>query len=124
MIFCWISGSLVYKIAPLLHLISKIGLIFAGVVVERWVYAEASSSILTSAAPKERGYQYSIWFFTPESPKLCKNGFATCSPPRAKNIFTAGIFLLNPSAFLRGNGPSNLPSALFGVSLPTEKGIS
>jgi len=50
----------------------------------------------------------------PLSPRLLRNGLATTSPPRAVNVFAAGIFLLCPRAFLSGNIPSKLSSALFG----------
>jgi hypothetical protein len=50
--------------------------------------------------------------FIQSSPKLCKNGLATSSHHKAKNILTAGMFLLNHKAFFKGIGPSKAPSAL------------
>ncbi|MBR6907012.1 hypothetical protein IKN40_00440 [bacterium] len=49
---------------------------------------------------------------------------ATSSHHKAKNILTAGIFLLNHKAFFRGIGPSKAPSALCGVSLPALNSMS
>ena len=99
---------------PSLDLISKIGLMTAGVGVVKYEYALANSSIVISAAHKANGYQYSTLSEIQLSPRLLRNGLATTSPPSAVNIFAAGIFLLCPSAFLSGNIPSNLSSASFG----------
>jgi hypothetical protein len=92
--------------------------------VVKWVYALANSSIVTSAAHKANGYQYSTLFEIQLSPRLLRNGLATTSPPSAVNVLAAGIFLLWPSARLSGNIPSNLSSALFGLSAQILKGIS
>jgi len=90
-------------------------LIIAGaVVVVRCEYAEAKSSIVTSAAHNANGYQYSTLSEIPLSPSDLRNGLTTTSPPRAVNILAAGIFLLCPRAFLSGSIPSNLSSASLG----------
>jgi hypothetical protein len=96
-------------------LISNIGSITAGVSVDKYEYADHNSSILISAAPNAKEYQYSLSSLTQESPKLCKKGLATDSHHKAIKSFTAGIFLLYHNALFKDNIHSNLPSALFGV---------
>jgi hypothetical protein len=100
------------------------GLITAGVAVVKCVYAFANSNIVTSAAHKANGYQYSTLSEIQLSPRSLRNGLATTSPPNAVNVLAAGMFLLCPRAFLRGNTHSNESSALFGLSAQILKGIS
>jgi len=70
--------------------------------------------MVTSAAHRANGYQYSTLSDIQLSPILLRNGFAITSPPRAVNTLAAGIFLLCPRAFLSGNMPSKRSSASFG----------
>jgi len=61
---------------------------------------------------------------TPFNHNLFKNGLATSSHQRAKNILVAGIFLLYQRAYLSGKSHSKLSSALLGLSGHIWNGIS
>jgi len=77
-----------------------------------------------SAAHSARVYQYSTSSLTPAKPRSLRYGLTAASHHAAKNIFVAGMFLLNPNACLRGNKPKNFQSALFGSSCQILKGMS
>ena len=92
--------------------------------MERFIYAFANSNIETSHAPSANVYPYWIFSWIQLKPRLIKNGFATVSHPRAVIILADGTFLLCHNAYLRGNSPENVSSALPGVSGPILNGIS